>query len=78
MCDDEICWWKEVKFPIQLHSDETLVGGIAIDITTRRQAEEALNERLRFEKLLSDLSSRFVKINGVIASPLGAEALWRL
>ena len=39
-----------------------------IDITTRKQAEEALNERLRFEKLLSDLSSRFVKINGLLAS----------
>jgi PAS domain S-box-containing protein len=62
MCDDEIRWWKEVKFPIQLHSDETLVGGIAIDITTRRQAEEALNERLQFEMLISELSAKLINL----------------
>ena len=36
--------------------------GVSLDITERKQAEEALEERLRFERLLSDLSARFVNI----------------
>ena len=31
-------------------------------MTERKQAEEALGDRLRFERLLSDLSARFVNI----------------
>ncbi|HUL38514.1 MAG TPA: PAS domain-containing protein, partial [Thermodesulfobacteriota bacterium] len=34
--------------------------GVSLDITKRKQAEEALEDRLRFERLLSDLSSKFV------------------
>jgi PAS domain S-box-containing protein len=37
--------------------------GVSLDITERKQAEEALEDRLRFERLLSDLSSRFVNIS---------------
>jgi formate hydrogenlyase transcriptional activator len=36
--------------------------GVSIDITERKQAEEALRERLQFEHLLSGLSARFVNI----------------
>jgi len=36
--------------------------GISIDMTVRKQVEQALENRLRFERLLSDLSARFVKI----------------
>jgi formate hydrogenlyase transcriptional activator len=36
--------------------------GISIDMTERKQVEQALENRLRFERLLSDLSARFVKI----------------
>ena len=36
--------------------------GVSIDITERKQAEEALRERLQFEHLLSSLSARFVNI----------------
>jgi formate hydrogenlyase transcriptional activator len=36
--------------------------GVSIDMTERKQAEQALENRLRFERLLSDLSARFVKI----------------
>jgi transcriptional regulator with GAF, ATPase, and Fis domain len=36
--------------------------GVSIDLTERKQVEQALENRLRFERLLSDLSARFVKI----------------
>ncbi|NWF53263.1 MAG: sigma 54-interacting transcriptional regulator [Syntrophaceae bacterium] len=36
--------------------------GVSIDMTERKQAEQALENRLRFERLLSDLSARFVNI----------------
>jgi formate hydrogenlyase transcriptional activator len=36
--------------------------GVSIDMTERKQVEQALENRLRFERLLSDLSARFVKI----------------
>ena len=35
---------------------------LARDVTERKLAEQALQERLRFERLLSDLSARFVNI----------------
>jgi transcriptional regulator with GAF, ATPase, and Fis domain len=35
--------------------------GVSIDMTERKQVEQALENRLRFERLLSDLSARFVK-----------------
>jgi PAS domain S-box-containing protein len=35
---------------------------LELEIAQRRQAEEALSERLRFERLLSDLSARFVNL----------------
>ena len=34
--------------------------GVSIDITERKQAEEALKERLRFESLLTEISARFI------------------
>jgi formate hydrogenlyase transcriptional activator len=39
-----------------------LIYAAARDITEHKLAEEALQERLRFERLLSDLSARFAKI----------------
>jgi formate hydrogenlyase transcriptional activator len=36
--------------------------GVSIDMTVRKQVEQALENRLRFERLLSDLSARFVNI----------------
>ncbi len=36
--------------------------GLFLDITERKKAADALQERLRFEELLSDLSARFVNI----------------
>ena len=39
-----------------------LIYAAARDITERKQAEEALEDRLRFERLVSGLSARFVNI----------------
>jgi PAS domain S-box-containing protein len=36
--------------------------GVLLDITERKRAEQALEDRLSFERLLSDLSARFVNI----------------
>jgi PAS domain S-box-containing protein len=39
-----------------------LIFAVARDVTKRKHAEEALQERLQFEQLLSDVSARFVNI----------------
>ena len=39
-----------------------LIYAAARDVTERKQAEQALEERLRFERLVSDISARFVNI----------------
>ena len=39
-----------------------MIHAVARDVTEHKLAEEALQERLRFEQLLSDLSARFVNI----------------
>ena len=36
--------------------------GVSFDITERRQSEQALEERLRFETLLTEISARFVNL----------------
>ena len=36
--------------------------GVSVDITDRKRAEQALEERLRFEQLLADLSAIFVNV----------------
>jgi PAS domain S-box-containing protein len=41
----------------------SLIYADARDVTERKRAEEALQERLRFEQLLSDLSARFMNIS---------------
>ena len=36
--------------------------GVSVDITERKLAEQALEERLQFETLLAEISSRFVNV----------------
>ena len=45
-----------------LLGEPVAVTGLSIDITRRRLIEKALEERLRFEKLLADLSATFVNV----------------
>jgi PAS domain S-box-containing protein len=37
-------WWKEVKFPFTDYSGETMIGGLAFNITKIKQAEEKLKK----------------------------------
>jgi signal transduction histidine kinase len=46
-----------------------LIGGLLVHRTRRRRAERGLAERLRFETLLSDLSSRFLARPALDAEP---------
>lgn len=59
----ETRWWYDVKFPVKLETQECMIGGISLDITDLKHTEQALNERLRFEKLTSELSAKFINLN---------------
>jgi formate hydrogenlyase transcriptional activator len=48
-------------YPASTRQSARLMG-VLIDMTERKQVEQALENRLRFERLLSDLSARFVNI----------------
>jgi hypothetical protein len=41
--------------------------GVSIDTTERKQVEQGLENRLRFERLLSDFSARFINIKSMVA-----------
>ena len=47
--DGKPTWRRDIKFPIRMQSDKTLLGGIAIDITDQKMAEQ------RLEKALSEI-----------------------
>lgn len=67
--DDEVifpggrCWLSSVLAPVQLPG-ERLRGAmvVSIDITARKEVEAQLFERIRFEELVTDVSSDFVRI----------------
>jgi PAS domain S-box-containing protein len=52
--------FRDLKFPIQLSTGESLVGGISIDITDLKEAEEKL--KIAFDEI-SDLKSRLEQEN---------------
>jgi formate hydrogenlyase transcriptional activator len=49
------------RYPASTGQSARLMG-VSIDMTERKQVEQALENRLRFERLLADLSARFVNI----------------
>jgi PAS domain S-box-containing protein len=55
-------WFRDTKFALEGPAGEPRVGGIASDITERKQAELDLEQQSRFESLLSDISARFVNV----------------
>jgi PAS domain S-box-containing protein len=69
------------KFPIISSAEETLLGGVAVDITQRRQAEAALKEsEERFRKFFAeapigisviDLKGKFLQANKTYCQMLG-------
>lgn len=42
--DGEVNWRKDIKFPIKLESGKKLLGGIALDITKQKLAEQELKK----------------------------------
>lgn len=59
--DGSMSWFLS-RGRVQCHrsSGPMSVMGISMDITVRKQAEEELKDRLRFEQLMADLSATFV------------------
>ncbi|MHC4153164.1 MAG: sigma-54-dependent Fis family transcriptional regulator, partial [Planctomycetota bacterium] len=58
----KLFYFKEIKFPIALNPDDVGVGGIVMDITTLKLAEQDLSDRIKFEELMSKLSATFINI----------------
>jgi PAS domain S-box-containing protein len=43
----DVCWYRDIKFPIKLGPGKKLLGGIAIDITEIKQSEQRLQNAYR-------------------------------
>lgn len=57
--------WIAARGRVRLGTEEkpTKMLGVSVDVSDRKRAEEALQERLRFEKLVADLSAAFVNLS---------------
>ena len=66
--------WRHFEVLARNLLDNAAVAGIVAtfrDITEHKRAEARLNERLRFERLLSELSAKFVNLPaGELDNPL--------
>jgi PAS domain S-box-containing protein len=51
-------WWKDFKFPIPLSGGRTLLGGIALDVTSRKTAELELQKAYDEIRVLKDRLER--------------------
>lgn len=58
----QVVWVKTSARPIFVDGQVTGLQGVLIDITERKQAEEALARRLAFEEMLVRVSSNFVSL----------------
>jgi signal transduction histidine kinase len=54
--------WHIVAAVAFVAAQSALIGGLLLQRTRRRRVQQALAERLRFERLLSDLSTSFITV----------------
>ena len=76
--DGSLSWWLSNKFLFRGSDGKRLIGGLAVDITERKQAEATLQQREKQFKSLSTMSSdwfwqqdekfRFTEFSGAFAS----------
>ena len=53
-------WWNNIKFPIHGPGGETVVGGIAMEVTERKKAEEAIKKSgKKYRELFDNMNSGF-------------------
>ena len=52
---------RDIKFPIAGIDGEKMVGGIALDMTSQKTAEERLVDRAKFDKMLAEISTDFLR-----------------
>lgn len=60
----KVRFWLVMKFPVRSTEGQLLLGGVALDITSRKQTEEALRQRetelLRSQKVLQTLGRKLI------------------
>ena len=61
--DGNVNWFlSRGRLRCNLLGEPVAVTGLSVDITDRKLMEQAIEERLRFEKLLADLSAKFLNV----------------
>ncbi|MEN8808883.1 MAG: sigma 54-interacting transcriptional regulator [Desulfobacterales bacterium] len=59
---ENIRWFRDLKFPINIRPGEKLLGGIASDITDLKMAQDKLEELSQFDQMLTRLSVSFIDL----------------
>jgi PAS domain S-box-containing protein len=69
--------FETIKFPIPVQGKSMLLGGIAIDVTERKRAEEALSEQLDFNQRVFNSTDAHLVVVGADGTILDINAAWR-